>query len=143
MRQISSFLFWLFLVGLLPACSDDREPVKTCQGEPTACALIDIGTCYWQDGCRVFDDCSGVSWACNLFSTVASCNAQHGCTWSTSTDSCSGVPWTCDQMDDSPDWCNGQQGCSSQTACGDFGVRACEDQMTLQECDRIAGCSWE
>lgn len=112
-----------------------------CGGVATDCSLVSTLTCTTQDGCRLGGDCTGVSRSCSSYSSSATCNAQLGCSWSSSSSSCNGSAWTCTTTSAETN-CRSIEGCTWQETCDGFST-SCFLLETQATCDAQQGCRWE
>jgi hypothetical protein len=136
------FLTFIFILFIPFACSDDgNETPKTCQGEPTQCTYLTEAQCYFQDGCSVFDDCSGYVWSCFILNDSTTCTNQMGCSWTSSSSSCTGVAWECDTIG-TQSACSQQQGCTFRRVCDGY-EHSCDSYLTESTCLQQQGCLWE
>ncbi len=87
-----------------------------CVGSPTPCSLLAGLSCSSASGCSLDEKCSGIESSCSTFFSSFTCNAQDGCSWSSSNSRCTGFATPCNLVFGASR-CRVQDGCRFESAC--------------------------
>jgi hypothetical protein len=90
------------------SCTGTPYPCSYWDDSSSECSTIETG-CTYDSGTGI---CSGTPPACSTNKSTSTCQADYGCTWSTST-SCTGTPTPCTEL--AANKCTQTTGCTLST----------------------------